>query len=558
MNQAVILTLALVLLNIQAGAQVSRLDTLSHLDVQPLGSYSAIWGYTAPDGREYAILGVNGGGYPGGTSIIDITDPEQPYETAFIGGPSSSWREMKTWEQYAYIVTEAGGGVQIIDLSELPDTARLAATFNYTNGSRNISRSHTISIHDGYMYLNGSSGWGPGGIVIFDLRPDPLNPVYVGEYQPEYIHDCYVLRDTIFAAAVYGGGGLYIADARNKSAITTVAKITYPGSGTHNAWVTKDRRYAITTDEIGTTPKTLKFWDLTTLPSVSSTPTSTFTPAPGQIEHNVTVRGDFAYVAWYSAGVRVVNVAEPEIPLDAGGFDTSPTTSGYNGVWGVYPYFPSGRIIAGDMQNGLWVFSHTLLAPRTRPGLVEPAAGDTLDPSGAVTFRWTAAADRQKDPHWYELRIRGPEMDSTITVYDTSVTFAGLSSLAPGGEYSWYVVTRDEWNTTASADTFRFTVGLATAVEGEGDLPAAFALGQNYPNPFNPVTTIGYSLGRTGRATLTVHDLLGRTVAVLADGVREAGEHRVVFDASGLASGVYLYRLSADGKAVTRRLMLVR
>jgi hypothetical protein len=91
-----------------------------------------------------------------------------------------------------------------------------------------------------------------------------------------------------------------------------------------------------------------------------------------------------------------------------------------------------------------------------------------------------------------------------------------------------------------------------------GGVPAEFRLEQNYPNPFNPVTTIGYSLGRTGRATLTVHDLLGRTVAVLEDGVREAGEHRVVFDASGLASGVYLCRLSADGMSVTRRLMLVR
>lgn len=446
-------------------AQPTTLDTIRHYDVQPLGSYSAIWGYTGPDGREYALLGVNGGtSYPGGTSIIDITENDNIRQVAFINGPNSSWREMKTYRHYGYIVSEGGGGVQIVNLSQLPDTAWLVRSFMYSQGPDNITRSHAISIHDGFMYLNGCANWDQGGIVIFDLRSDPENPVYVGQYQPEYIHDSYVLRDTIYGAAIYSGGGLYIADARNKASIQTIGKITYTGSGTHNAWVTKDRRYVITTDEIGSTPKTLKMWNIENLPTIPTAPAATFTPVPGQTVHNVTIRGDYAYVAWYSAGVRVVNIANPAAPADAGGYDTSPTTSGYNGVWGVYPYFPSGKIIAGDMQNGLWVFRFSDLAPRVPVALREPADESVVQPANELSFRWTRTASPEKDPHYYEVHLTGPSLDTVWRADDSVSTFSYTGALQSGATYTWHVVTRDEWNTSASQDTFQFMYGLQTGV----------------------------------------------------------------------------------------------
>jgi hypothetical protein len=98
------LVVASLLLCSVVGAQTTRLDTIRHFDVRPGAEYSAIWGYTAPDGREYAILGVNGaGGRPAGTSIIDITADLTPREASFIPGPPSMWREMKTFRQYAYV-----------------------------------------------------------------------------------------------------------------------------------------------------------------------------------------------------------------------------------------------------------------------------------------------------------------------------------------------------------------------------------------------------------------------------------------------------------------------
>jgi choice-of-anchor B domain-containing protein len=468
------------LLAAQTAAQPTILDTLGRLDIQPLGSYSAIWGYVAPDGREYALLGVNGstGGtpHPGGTSIIDITNADSLREVAFIPGPVSSWREMKTFREYAYVVSEGGGGVQIINLSRLPDSAWLVRSFNHVNGARNTLRSHTVSVHDGTLYLNGCANWAPGGALMFDLRADPENPVFLGEYAPEYFHDVYVLRDTLYGSAIYGGGGLVMADVRNKSAPQFIGKITYTGSGTHNAWVTKGRTHVITTDEIGTTAKDLKVWDITGLPAVPAVPSATFTPAPTQIVHNVTVRGDFAYVAWYSAGVRVVNIANPAAPADAGGFDTSPTTSGYNGVWGIYPWFPSGKIVAGDMQNGLWVFSFSGLLPRVPVDLLAPVGGTVLASPAPVEFRWRRAADPAADPHRYRLVIEGPGVTQTVETADTSASVTLGPAFQAGASYAWHVLTTDEVNDIPSTDTLTF--GIATALAAPGLLSPADGAGE--------------------------------------------------------------------------------
>ena len=88
--------------------------------------------------------------------------------------------------------------------------------------------------------------------------------------------------------------------------------------------------------------------------------------------------------------------------------------------------------------------------------------------------------------------------------------------------------------------------------------PRGFTLSQNYPNPFNPVTRIMYSVGIHGHTSLRVFDLLGREVATLVNEEMQPGSYERVFDASGLASGVYMYRMTAGDFAQTRTLLLVR
>ncbi len=100
--------------------------------------------------------------------------------------------------------------------------------------------------------------------------------------------------------------------------------------------------------------------------------------------------------------------------------------------------------------------------------------------------------------------------------------------------------------------------GTVSAEPKHPEIPSAYRLEQNYPNPFNPGTTITYVLPRSSEVRLTVCDVLGRTVSVLVNDTRGAGVHEVAFDASGLSSGVYLYRLQAGDFVQARKLMVLR
>lgn len=437
-------------------------------------SYSGSWGYVGPDGREYAILGT-----AVGTAIIEITDTGNIHEIAHIPGPTSIWREMRTYKNRLYIVSEGGGGTTIVDLSNLPTGVRTVKNFTYTSGGKNTSRSHTIEIFDGYMYLNGCGLWSPGGVLIFSLA-DPDNPQFVGQYQPQYVHDSYVRHDTIFAASVNSGGGVNIASVVSKSSPAHIGKIAYAGSGTHNVWTTTDGRYAITTDEIGTTPKTLKIWDLQSLPIVPTSPSSTYQFSPLDIEHNVFVRGRYAYTAWYTAGIVVVDVRTPTAPVTAGFYDTSDDLlyppGNYDGVWAVYPYFWSGKVTAGDMQNGLYVFSFDSLQARTPVSLQSPATLTTLCDNSPITFHWTRAADPGADPLQYLVGLKGPNIDTLFNAAsETTFTLTNPGFLKPG-TFSWYIITKDEANEVSSQDTFNFVrpAPEVTAPNG-GELVKIFA-----------------------------------------------------------------------------------
>ena len=89
-------------------------------------------------------------------------------------------------------------------------------------------------------------------------------------------------------------------------------------------------------------------------------------------------------------------------------------------------------------------------------------------------------------------------------------------------------------------------------------MPEVFSLGQNYPNPFNPATTISFSLTETAHVRLEIFNVAGQKVATLLNETRRAGEHKVVFDASSLSSGIYLYRLIAGNKMDYRKMILLR
>jgi hypothetical protein len=99
---------------------------------------------------------------------------------------------------------------------------------------------------------------------------------------------------------------------------------------------------------------------------------------------------------------------------------------------------------------------------------------------------------------------------------------------------------------------------VITSAPVNGSVPLAFSLSQNYPNPFNPATAIRYQLPLTSRVRLTVFDLLGREIATLVEGVQNAGTYAAPFDGGGLASGVYVYRLTAGDFVASRKMVLAK
>ena len=98
----------------------------------------------------------------------------------------------------------------------------------------------------------------------------------------------------------------------------------------------------------------------------------------------------------------------------------------------------------------------------------------------------------------------------------------------------------------------------ATGVENESGLPKEFKLAQNYPNPFNPSTVIEFSIPVSGTYSLVVYDIIGQEVTTLVSGTMSAGYHRVNFDASRLASGMYIYRLVGNNVNITKKMLLTK
>jgi hypothetical protein len=102
-----------------------------------------------------------------------------------------------------------------------------------------------------------------------------------------------------------------------------------------------------------------------------------------------------------------------------------------------------------------------------------------------------------------------------------------------------------------------FAAGHATGIQAPR-VPYTFALDQSYPNPFNPTTMITWQLSAVSSVELAVYDMLGREVAVLVRGVQQPGAYHTEFNGTRLASGVYVYRLSAGSYVSSRKMLLVR
>lgn len=104
----------------------------------------------------------------------------------------------------------------------------------------------------------------------------------------------------------------------------------------------------------------------------------------------------------------------------------------------------------------------------------------------------------------------------------------------------------------------RGAIPFTTGLHGNPETPAAFRLRGNYPNPFNASTTINYSLPQPSDVRLDIYDILGRKVQTLWDGRQTAGEHSVIWDADGFASGAYFYKITAGEFERSEKMILLK
>jgi choice-of-anchor B domain-containing protein len=329
---------------------------------------SALWGYTDESGREYAIVGTCKG-----TSVVDLNEPGNPKEVYFVPGPKSIWREVKTYKHYAYVVTEGGGGLTVINLKNLPDT-NLSYTKVKLVGADTLRNGHTIWIDEkGKCFIYGATGYpGGGGCVILNLEPDPANPTYFANIGWPYFHDGFVRNDTLYAAAIYEGyfGLFQINDSTD---IVFRAAQTTPGVFTHNAWPDDESKVLFVTDEVADGYVTA--YDIADWGNIREISRIQMDPPGGETPHNVRYLNGWLPTAYYREGVVLIDAHRPENMVITGYYDTfwPDTGSNFWGVWDAYPFFPSGRIIAGDRQNGLFVLNPDYV----RAGYLEGTVTDT-------------------------------------------------------------------------------------------------------------------------------------------------------------------------------------
>jgi choice-of-anchor B domain-containing protein len=314
-----------------------------------------IWGYTASDSGEYALVGLTDA-----FSVVQI-DSTNPKELFRIPGPVCVWRDIKVWKDHAYVVHEAffdtastSSGLLICDLSFLPDSMPYSSWYGPNN---EYWASHNIFIDEkGFAYLFGNADTSGESTLILDLA-DPKNPVKAGKYTEYYVHDGFVRGDTLWASEVYEGI-LRALDVSDKQNISSYGSVETPNKFCHNVWLSNDNKYAFTTDERrGAFVGAFDVSDPSDMQELDK-----YQPDYGDsvVPHNTFYIDGYLVTSYYSDGVTIVDAHRPNNLIEVGYFDTSPFNGeegGFGGCWGVYPYFPSGRIVASDRQEGLFVLN---------------------------------------------------------------------------------------------------------------------------------------------------------------------------------------------------------
>ncbi|MES2619659.1 MAG: choice-of-anchor B family protein [Bacteroidota bacterium] len=489
---------------------------------------SNIWGYTDTlTHKEYALVGVETG-----LSIVDVTNPDVPIVLFFVPNDTSTWQEPKVWSHYAYMTNEQGGGLLIVDLGGLP------LTMNYVKWSgipnENYTRSHTCFIDEnGILYLNGSNIFNRGSILC-DLKPDPMNPVFLGKYDDFYVHDCFARNDTLYTSEILNGQ-FSVVDVHDKANPQVIARQPTPFLFSHNVWLSDDGRFLFNTDERHFAPVTA--YDISDLQDIKEIEQYRHSDFDSSIPHNTYYRGGFLYTSYYRDGVTIADAHKPDNIVEVGSYDTSPYPSGngFEGCWGVYCFFPSGNIVCSDRQEGLFVLSPALKRACYLEGNVtdlqngNPLPSITIEIVGESRYKVTDVLGNYKtgvaDSGRYDVRFTDfgtycfTRIISGVTLSPGNVTVlnAALSCVLPMGIEDLKM-------------DFDFTV---------------------LPNLFTNTTLIRFHTSRESNSVISIFDGQGRK---LKEFLIETTNAEIVLGEE-LSAGIYFLKAEQEGSTETIQLI---
>lgn len=431
------------------GYHCNGYDLLSHIPLSTFGAGSAndSWGWIDPQtNKEYSLVGLNNG-----TAFVDTSDPVNPIYLGKLPTHTqpSAWRDIKVYNNHAFVVSEASGhGMQVFDLTRLRNVSNPPQTFTEDAHFAAFGSAHNIVINEatGYAYAVGANTYS-GGAHFINIQ-DPLNPVDEGGYSGSgYTHDAQVV---IYNGpdADYQGQEIYfgnnadravIVNVTNKANPQLIADFNYSNVDyTHQGWLTEDQRYFIIGDELD--ESSFGFNTRSIIADYLDLDNPVFHDeyfgTTAAIDHNGYVRGNKYYLSSYTAGMRVIDIsgiATPGSLNESGYFDTytSNNNTNFDGVWNVYPFFPSGNININDINNGFFMVRASVSGTDTTPPVAVCAPYTAvLDTAGNVTITGSNVDGGSSDnsgfystsvsPNIFSCADVGAPITVTLTVSDVA------------------------------------------------------------------------------------------------------------------------------------------
>lgn len=510
-----------IFLSQQLFAQLN-LQQIGHLPYAPL-SLAGCKAYVDSAGGEWALVGTSAG-----LSIVDLHDPTQPVERFAVPGLPNNWREMRSWNGFAYVGSEAGGsGITIVDLRELPDTVYWKVWYGDGAYDSLVQRSHTVQAVDGYLYIFGG-GNVTSGCTIANLN-DPWNPHIIGKYTLNYVHDGFIRGDTLWTSEIYMGqfGVVDISDRTDPQLITTQPT---PGAFNHNTELSDDSKILFTTDEKPNAP--LGAFDVSDLDNITLLDTYLPSQKPSAEVHNVRVKGDFLVNPSYGGQLTIVDATRADNLIE-----TAWAVVGTSLVWDADPYLPSGIVFATAKNEGLFIFQPTYQHAAWLEGIVtDSVTGLPLNNAKAFVLN-TPNADTSKINGVYKT---GAALPGAYTVYAEKTGYQSKN------------ITNVLLETGAVT-----TLNIALVPEMVGtqhpDLENTVRVS---PSPFYDRLTVELSPGNLFANAATIIRLSDSSGKVIlqkkADGVRTTLEN-----AGHLPAGVYFVQLQ-NGKNISQTIQVVK